>query len=160
MKIFLLDKQERTQKTFNAIKAYLKKEGMKDLEKLGILLRGNIRRRVQDKGRDLRGGTMTYGSARYKKLREIGASMGTKARAAGYTGGFQTGFKDLTVTGRTWSSFLSERVSRTKVRLFFGNRKANDAMFGNNDRKAFFGLGSEEQKIIDISVRRMLEGVF
>jgi len=119
------------------------KEAPSMLLRVGLDVNEKIRSRVQDSGVGLDNKKMGKYSVKYGKLRS------KKGR--------DTSIRNLTFTGRMFLSLSARSESAYKVVLGFAGPEVGKVM-GNNEKTPFFGIGSEEKKLISGSVDAFFKG--
>lgn len=109
------------------------------LVKLGKLLNNSIRFRVQVQGKGMRGRMRKYSSP-YAASRE--------------RRGFQTFYRDLTITGKMFDSLNTKPIGNNKAVMFFDDEEGNRKAVYNQELIKFYGLTSEERDFIKIELTK------
>ncbi|MHA1972968.1 MAG: hypothetical protein ACTSW1_08245 [Candidatus Hodarchaeales archaeon] len=119
---------------YSRIRKIEQKQGSDFLLRLGVLINTSIRTRVQDKGQGLKGKMPKY-KDKYARFRE------KKGR--------DVSIRNLTFKGTMFNALGAEKLGADKVILSFGSGEENIKAFGNNELTPFFGIGPDEEKVID-----------
>lgn len=118
------------------------KEAPNMLLRLGLDINEKIRARVQNSGIGLDERRMGKYSVKYGKIRA------KKGR--------DTSIRNLTFTGRMFLSLSARSESPYKVALGFAGPELGKVR-GNNERTPFFGIGTEEKKLISGTVNEFFK---
>lgn len=105
----------------------------------------NIKTRVQDRGMGIKGPLKKYTTkyAEYKKGR-----------------GRQTSYRDLTLSGEMFNALnvsdASGILGSAGAKISFGTTDAMNKAKGNNAKTEFFGIGKEENEIVDRELSKVM----
>ncbi len=97
--------------------------------KIGLGINSIIQERTQDEGKGSNGGKMPLYSRSYARKRQRTGRI-TRSR-------------DLTYTGKMWTSLTATRISKKKVKLHFAGADENNKARYNDKRTPFFSLGKK-----------------
>jgi hypothetical protein len=97
--------------------------------KIGLGINSIIQERTQNEGRGSKGGKMPLYSRSYARKRQRTGRI-TRSR-------------DLTYTGKMWTSLTATRISKKKVKLHFAGADENNKARYNDERTPFFSLGKK-----------------
>jgi hypothetical protein len=97
--------------------------------KIGLGINSIIQERTQDQGKGSKGGKMPLYSRSYARKRQ---RTGRSVRS-----------RDLTYTGKMWTSLTATRISKKKVKLHFAGADENNKARYNDERTPFFSLGKK-----------------
>lgn len=109
--------------------------------KIGLGINSIIQERTQNEGKGSKGEEMPLYSRSYERLRRDGRVDRETGRRVG--GGRQVSKRDLTYTGKMWTSFTVTRISKKKVKLHFAGADENNKARYNDERTPFFSLGKK-----------------
>ena len=101
--------------------------------KIGQGINSIIQERTQDQGKGSNGGKMPLYSRSYARLRKR-KGRGTR--------------RDLTYTGKMWTSLTVTRISKKKVKLHFAGADENNKARYNDERTPFFSLGKKGRQYL------------
>lgn len=104
------------------------------LLKIGQGINSIIQERTQDEGKGSNGGKMPSYSRPYARKRQ---KTGRSARS-----------RDLTYTGKMWTSLTATRISKKKVKLHFAGVEENNKARYNDERTPFFSLGKKGRQYL------------
>ena len=97
--------------------------------KIGLGINSIIQERTQNEGKGSKGGKMPPYSRSYARKRQ---KTGRSTRS-----------RDLTYTGKMWTSLTATRISKKKVKLHFAGADENNKARYNDKRTPFFSLGKK-----------------
>ena len=102
--------------------------------KIGQGINSIIQERTQDEGKGSNGAKMPLYSRHYARKRQ---RTGRSAR-----------LRDLTYTGKMWTSLTASRVNKKKVKLHFAGADENNKARYNDERTPFFLLGKKGRQYL------------
>ncbi len=114
------------------------------LQETAQLLNSSIQTRVQKDGKGIDGSSLDPYSKKYGAYKE------SKGR--------QTGFRDLTFSGKMWQSLTTSKTSKS-AKMYFGNAESVNKASGNNKRTPFFGIGPKEKAIIKSQINNLIKNL-
>ena len=112
------------------------------LQRLALLLNSSIQRRVQNQGLGADGKKLSPYSKQYANYKS--------------QTGRQNKYRDLTYTGNMWQALTSTKLGSDAARMFFGSATEAKKAGYNDERTPFFELGTQEKKIIDSEIKKLL----
>lgn len=106
----------------------------------------NIKIRVQDRGKGIKGSLGKYKSKSYEAYRKAN--------------GRQIGHKDLTYSGEMFNSMTVTDakgiLGSPGARISFGSSDGMLKAIGNNAKTEFFGIGQEEEAIVNNELAKVM----
>lgn len=97
--------------------------------KIGLGINSIIQERTQDEGKGSNDRKMPLYSRSYARKRQ---KTGRSTRS-----------RDLTYTGKMWTSLTATRINKKKVKLHFAGADENNKARYNDERTPFFSLGKK-----------------
>lgn len=119
------------------------KESPKKIEKLALSINASIKKRVQEDGKGISGLMKKY-TPKYRAWKK-----GKGRRVAK---------RDLTFSGRMWSSLSVNQIG-TKTRMFFAGKEEALKAEKNQSIDEFFGIASNEQSVINHFFKNVLKEI-
>lgn len=114
--------------------------------KIGLGINSIIQERTQNEGKGSNDGKMPSYSRSYARLRRDGRVDRKTSRRVG--GGRQVSKRDLTFSGKMWTSLTATRISKKKVKLHFSGADENNKARYNDERTPFFSLGRKGRQYL------------
>ena len=102
--------------------------------KIGQGINSIIQERTQDQGKGSNGGKMPLYSRSYARKRQ--------------RTGRSTRSRNLTYTGKMWTSLTASRINKKKVKLHFAGADENNKARYNDERIPFFSLGKKGRQYL------------